>query len=177
MNTYRFFWDTHKWVGIGIAAFLLLVAGTGFFLLLKKEFDWIQPPTQKGSAGTSDQFISVETAWAKCQAAGHPDFARLEQLDRVDVRPDKRVYKMLSTDNHSEMQIDAITGEVLSQDERVSDLLEDLHDGSWIGKPVHDYVMPLVALLVYFLVFSGLWLWLEPKVKRWRRRRRDRLQG
>ena len=85
--------------------------------------------------------------------------------------------KMLSTDNHSEIQIDAITGEVLSQDERISDLLEDLHDGSWIGKPVHAYVMPLVALLVYFLVFSGLWLWLEPKVKRWRRRRRDRLKS
>ena len=172
MNTFRFFWDTHKWVGISSAAFLLLIAGTGFLLLLKKEFAWIQPPTQKGSPGEMAQFLSIEEAWKRCQASGHPDFRRAEQLDRVDVRPDKRVYKMLSTDNHSEIQIDAVTGTILSRSERVSDWLEDLHDGSWIGKPVHDYVMPLVAICIWFLVFSGFWLWLEPKVKRWRRKRR-----
>ena len=174
MNAFRFFWDTHRWIGISIAVFLVISASTGFLLLLKKEFAWIQPPTQKGSAGEVKDFISIQEAWERCQASGHVDFRSIEDLDRIDVRPGRRVYKVRSRHNTSEIQVDAITGEILSQEERVSDWLEELHDGSWIGKPVHDYVMPLVALGVLFLVFSGLFLWLQPKYKRWQRRRRDR---
>lgn len=173
MNSFRFFWDTHKWVGIGSAAFLLLIAGSGFFLLLKKEYAWIQPPTQTGSEGTLADFLPLDEAWQRCVASGHPDFQEVTDLDRIDVRPDKRIYKVRAKHNHSEIQIDAISGVILSQEERVSDWLEELHDGSWIGKPVHDYVMPLVAIGVYYLVFSGLFLWLQPKWKRRRRKRRD----
>jgi uncharacterized iron-regulated membrane protein len=174
MRTFRFFWETHKWVGISIAAVLVITAGTGFLLLLKKEYAWIQPPTQRGSAGSLEQFISLEEAWKRVEALGHPDFRTPKDLDRFDVRPGKRVYKVRSKHNHSEIQIDAVSGAVLSQDERVSDWLEELHDGSWVGAPFHDFVMPLVALGVLFLVFSGLWLWFEPIVKRRRRRREQR---
>ena len=166
MNAFRFFWSTHKWVGICAAAFLVITAGTGFLLLLKKEYAWIQPPTQKGSPGALAEFISLEEAWQRCVATGHPDFQTREDLDRIDVRPGKRVYKVRSKHNHSEIQVDAMSGAILSQEERVSDWLEELHDGSWIGKPVHDYVMPLVALCVLFLAGSGLFLWLQPILRR-----------
>ena len=33
--------------------------------------------------------------------------------------------------------------------------------------------MPIFAICLVFLVFSGMWLWLEPHVKRARRKRRD----
>ena len=33
--------------------------------------------------------------------------------------------------------------------------------------------MPAFAVSLVYLVFSGIWLWLEPVVKRRRRRKRD----
>ena len=176
MNSFRLFWNTHKWLGVCASAFLVLIAGTGFLLLLKKEFSWIQPPTQVGSPGTLAEFISVEEAWQRCVASGHPDFRTEDDLDRIDVRPGKRVYKVRSVHNHSEIQVDAISGAILSREERVSDWLESLHDGSWFGKPVHDYLMPLVPICVFFLVFSGYFLWLQPIYKR-RYRRRQRAKA
>ncbi len=173
MNSFKFFWDTHKWIGISISAFLVITAVTGFLLLLKKEYAWIQPPTQKGSPGNLESFLSLSDAWRHVEAADHPDFQHVDDIDRIDVRVDKRVYKVRSKHNHTEIQIDAVSGAVLSTATRTSDWLENLHDGSWIGKPVHDYIMPLVAIAVLFMVFSGLWLWLQPKWKRRQRKKRD----
>ncbi len=169
MNTFRFFWTAHKWVGVSIALFLVLLSATGFLLLLK-EYAWIQPPTQAGAAGTIDELLPLGDAWARVKATGDADFATDADLDRIDVRPGKRVYKFRSRHNHAEVQVDAVTGAILSRSERMSDWLETLHDGSWLGKPVHDVVMPLVAILLFFLVLSGLWLWISPFVRRRRRR-------
>ncbi len=174
MNTLRFFFKAHRWTGICISTFLVISACTGFLLLLKKEFDWIQPPTRTGTEGSIENFISLDEAWKRVEATGHPDFRSVEDLDRIDVRPGNRVYKVRSKHNHSEIQVDAVSGAILNTDTRTSDWLEDLHDGSWIGEPVHDYVMPLVAICVLFLVFSGLWMWIAPMVKRRRRKREAR---
>lgn len=171
MNTFRFFWNTHKWVGIGIAAFLAVTATTGFLLLIKKEVAWIQPPTREGKPGNLQSFLSLSDAWRQIEAADHPDFQHADDIDRIDVRPDKRIYKVRSKHNHSEMQVDAVSGEILSTATRRSDWIENIHDGSWLGGAVHDYVMPLVAICVLFMVFSGLWIWLTPVLKR---RRRDK---
>ena len=177
MNTFRFFWNTHKYTGITIAAVVVITAVTGFLLLLKKEFAWIQPPTQRGEAGPLDQFITVERLWTVVAAENHPDFQKPEDIDRVDLRPGEHVYKVRSEHNHSEIQVCATTGRVLSVDTRTSDLIERIHDGSWIGKPFHDFVMPLIALALLFLVFSGFWLWLEPIVKRRRNKRKSAAAG
>ncbi len=172
MNTLRFFFKTHKWTGVAVSLFLVVTAVTGFLLLLKKEYDWIQPPTQTGAEGSIEDFITIEEAWRRVEATGHADFRSRDDLDRIDVRPDKRVYKIRSKHNHTEIQMDAVSGAILSTDARTSDWLEEIHDGSWIGKPFHDYVMPLVAICVLFLAFSGLWLWITPMVRRRRRNRK-----
>lgn len=69
----------------------------------------------------------------------------------------------------------AITDRILGQDWRPSDLLEDIHDGSFFGGWVHDWVMPIVPMTLLFLVFSGIWLWIEPIVRKRRRRARQAL--
>lgn len=177
MNSYRFFWQAHKWVGVTLAAFLLLIAVTGFLLLLKKEYTWIQPPTQRGAPGELASFLTLEQAWQRVEAAKHPDFQTPADVDRVDVRLSERVYKFRATRNHTELQLDAVTGDVLSIETRNSDFLESLHDGSWFAKPVHDYWMPLVALGVAFLSLSGIWLWIRPMLSRRARRRKQLAAG
>ncbi|MFG0329881.1 MAG: PepSY domain-containing protein [Phycisphaerales bacterium] len=173
MKIYKFFWTTHKWTGIALALFLLVTATTGFLLLIKKQVAWIQPPTLSGAAGGVGDFIGNNELFEIVFAQNHPDFASLEDIDRVDFRPDKRVHKVRSNHNYAEMQVCAVTGAVLSVDFRTSDLIEQIHDGSIAGEWMHLGVMPLVSAGLLFLVFSGLWLWIEPLVKR-RRRRRER---
>ena len=48
MKTFKFFWNTHKWMGILGGVVFLNLAVTGFLLLVKKDHAWLQPPTQVG---------------------------------------------------------------------------------------------------------------------------------
>ena len=172
MSSFKLFWNLHKWTGIVASALILVTATTGILLLVKKQFAWIQPPTQSGAAGEPDDFLPLQDALAAVLALEHPDFASVDDVDRIDVRPSKRVYKVRSEHHYAEVQVCAITGTVLSVDTRPSDLLEKIHDGSFFAGWFHDWLMPVYALSLVFLVFSGWWLWLEPRVRLRRRKRR-----
>jgi len=172
MRLFKFMWDAHKWTGIIAGLILLNLAVTGFLLLVKKDYGWIQPATQRGSEGTLDRFITIEELVASVLAANHPDFQSVDDIDRVDLRLSKRVHKVRSKRNYAEIQIDAVTGKVLSVDWRPSDLIERLHDGSFFADGVHDYVMPLVAVSLAFLFVSGLYLWLSPLLRKRRNKKR-----
>ena len=171
MKSFKFFWTAHKWTGIILAAVFSVTAVTGFLLLLKKDYDWIQPPTLEGASGGVEDFISTQRLFEVVLGAGNPEFRTFDDIDRVDFRPHDRVFKVRSNSLH-EIQVDAITGAVLSQDYRVSDFLESVHDGSFIAGWFHEWVMPVAACGLLFLAFSGLWLWLEPKYRKAKRRRR-----
>lgn len=171
MKPYKFFWETHKWTGIVLALVFLMIGGTGLLLLVKKDFEWIQPATQKGAPGELENFITVQEMFAAVFASGHEDFKTFADVDRVDFRPDKRVHKVQSVHNHSEIQICAITGAVLGSGWRGSDLFENLHDGSFFGDWVHDWFMLLAPLGLIFLVGSGLFLWLQPALRKRRNRK------
>ncbi len=43
--------DIHRWGSILIAAPVVVISVTGVILQLKKEYAWIQPPTQQGAGG------------------------------------------------------------------------------------------------------------------------------
>ncbi len=172
MKAFRFFWDTHKWVGIAASLLVLLVTSTGFLLLVKKDFAWIQPPTQRGTERPLEQWLNMQELWEVVAARKHPSFRSLADIDRVDVRIGRALYKVRSKLDHSELQIDATAGKVLSDATRNSDWIEALHDGSLLGAWAHDYLMPAFAFSLLYLTFSGMWLWLAPILKRHRKRRR-----
>ncbi|MBT3318001.1 PepSY domain-containing protein, partial [bacterium] len=138
---YKFFRLTHKWTGIILAVVLLNIAVSGFLLIVKKDFDWIQPPTQKSEGGSVAQFITIEKLYEIVLSQDHPDFKLPTDIDRIDVRPGKAIYKVKSEHNYSEIQVDAVSGKVLSRATRNSDLIEKLHDGSFYGNWVHDWLM------------------------------------
>ncbi|MDY7108626.1 MAG: PepSY-associated TM helix domain-containing protein [Planctomycetota bacterium] len=177
MSTFKFFFTVHKWAGIILAVVFSVTAVTGFLLLVKKKVDWIQPPTQKDVAVASEDFITNQQLFEIVFAQDHPDFQSMEDIDRVDFRPGKRVFKVRSEHNHSEMQVGAVSGEVLSSSWRMSDLLEDIHDGSFFADWIHEWFMPAYAVVLLFMVFSGLWMWIEPKVRRARRKKRAARQA
>ncbi len=172
MKVYKFFWDTHKWTGLFAGLILLMIAVTGFLLIVKKDYDWIQPPTQRGSEGQLAEFITIEHLVDAVLAENHPDFQSADDIDRVDFRLSKRVHKVHSKHHHAEIQVDAVTGKVLSTDWRPSDLIESIHDGSFFAEWVHDYLMPVVAVALAFLVGSGVYLWLIPTLRKRRNKKK-----
>ena len=134
MKPFKFFWNTHKWTGIILAFFFALTSITGFLLLIKKDYEWIQPSTQRGTEGEVTAFAPLSEVIDAILVLDHPDFQSVDDVDRIDTRIDKRVHKVRSTRNYTEFQVDAVTAEILAgPDYRMSDWLESLHDGSFFG--------------------------------------------
>ena len=173
MSLFKFLWSTHKWTGIVLAVVLLNLSVTGFFLLIKKDVAWIQPPTRHGAAGEVGDLITLQRLFEVVLAQGHPAFRSLDDIDRVDFRPGRRVHKVRSKHDFAEIQVDAVNGAVLSVATRTSDLLEQFHDGSIFGAWAHGLLMPVTAFGLAFLVLSGLYLWGWPLLRK-RQKMRER---
>jgi len=169
MRVYRYFRKTHKWVGILLSVVFLNSAITGILLLEKKEFAWIQPPTLTGAEGKVEDFISTRKLVEIVLSCGGTNFRSLEDIDRIDFRPGNRVFKVQSRHNYAEIQVDAVTGEILSTAWRPSDMLEDMHDGSYYADWLHATLMPVAGGGLVLLTVSGLYLWLAA----WLRKRRQ----
>ena len=175
MSRLKLFWNIHKYAGIALALLVSMVAVTGLLLLLKKDFAALQPPTQRGAEGRPADFLSIDEILQRTYALGHPAFTGPEDIDRIDMRVDRRVHKVRSRHDFMEVQVDAVTGAILSGPlPRRSDLLERIHDGSFFADWVHGWVMPTVALGLLLLTGTGLWIWIAPILTRRARRRTAR---
>lgn len=178
LNTYilslRKFRVFHRWMGTTLALFLSISALTGVLLSLKKDVALIQPPTQKGqSEGLADWKPLEELSLLAQQAlyTAQPDQLG-NPINRLDVRPQKGMVKVLFENSYWEVQLDGQTGSTLSIAKRHSDWIEALHDGSIISDPFKLVSMNVLGWGLLFLIFTGIWLWYGPKLlRRWRKRR------
>ena len=164
----------HRWATVFIALPFLIVLVSGLLLQVKKEFDWIQPPTQQG-AGSAPQ-LSFDEILRITQQAEQAGIERWSDIDRLDVRPDKGIVKVRGA-NRWEVQIDTQTGEVLHVAKRRSGLIESLHDGSWFHERAKLWIFLPSALLVLVLWGTGIYLFVLPYWVRWRRERRPRVEA
>ena len=157
----------HYYLSIAMTPVFILVILTGILLLMKKDLDWVQPPTVKGvskvPALTFEQILEKVRTVPECEASDW------KGIERVDIRPSKGMMKVQCTNNSYEVQIDSETGEVLQVAKRYSDLIESLHDGSFF----HDYVkkwlflpMSIVMLVVTITGVMLFWTIWTAKLKR-----------
>ena len=182
MTFFRLLWEVHKWIGITAGIVLLLSTVTGFLLLIKKDYDWIQPSSMQGTPGTPEERIGFAAIYdtvfnhrSQEFPDGFPAFRTHEDIERFDIRPDKNLVKIRSHNDFYELQLDFTTGEVLSYKKRWSDIFEQLHDGQLIAAWWHDLAMPIIAVAFALMVFTGYLIWLWPKyVKRRNKKRRAR---
>lgn len=171
MSVHRTNRKVHYWGAIICAVPVLIVIVTGIILLLKGQMAWVQPPTMKGEVGAP----SVEYAELLESVRGVPEagISGWDDIDRLDVRPGKGVIKVRGK-NMWEVQVDQVSGEVLSVEYRRSDLIESLHDGSWFhdGAKLWVFLPSAVVLLVLWL--TGIYLFLRPfLVRRGRKKRKS----
>lgn len=172
MRWFRLLWLLHRWLGVTAGLVFLMSAATGFLLLLKKDFDWIQPPVVVGAPGPIADLQPLPAVIDAVLALGLPEFRTAEDISRIDFRPQKHVHKVISEHGNLEVQVCAITLSTSGPNERVSDWLESLHDGSAFGDAAHSVVMPIAGLILVYLATSGYVMWLWPKWLKHRRARR-----
>ena len=156
----------HRWSAIAIAAPLLVIVATGLLLLWKKDVAWIQPPSATATA-PGELSVGFDALLAAIRAVPEAEVASWEDVERLDVRPDKSLVKARCR-NGFEVQLDGTSGAVLQVRYRRSDLIEALHDGSWFHERAKLGVFFPTALVLLFLWLSGIYLWILPI---WARRR------
>lgn len=163
-----------RWHRIGailVAIPFLVVIVSGLLLQMKKEWAWIQPPTQQGIL--AEPSLGMEQILAAIQKVPEAEVREWVDVDRLDVRPNKGVVKV-RCNNGMEVQLDLSTGEVLQIAARRSDLIESLHDGSWFHPFAKLAVFLPAGIVVFFLWLSGIYLWWLPGSIRRKKRKNSK---
>jgi uncharacterized iron-regulated membrane protein len=170
----RFNWNkwtrkTHYWGAFVILLPVSVIFTSGIFLQLKKEINWIQPPTVSG--GLSNNFsVSFDDILAAVQSVEEAKIQSWNDVDRLDVRVEKGVVKVRGK-NRWEVQVDTHTGEVLHVAYRRSDLIESIHDGSWFHEKVKLWIFLPSGIILLTLWITGLYMVILPYTVKWKRKR------
>jgi len=146
----------HFWISIAVAIPALVVVGSGLLLQTKKHWSWVQPPEMHGTG--SLPLVTLDALLSSLVAAPGLGVDGWDDVNRIDVRPAKGVAKVWL---HSgwETQVDLGTGRVLQHAYRRSDLIEAIHDGSYLGGNWTKLGVFLPSgLLLFFMWASGVWL-------------------
>lgn len=156
----------HRYLGLVLAALVLLSSVTGVVLAWKKNSDALQPATQTGA--TTD--MARWQSWSAVQQAAvaalashlRRPAAELE-VDRFDARPGDGIVKVLFTEGSWEVQIDPATLQARSVARRHSDWIETVHDLSIVSDAVKLVSMNLLGLGLIVIAASGIWIWYGPR--------------
>ena len=150
-----------------------LVIGAGLFLMVKKEFDWIQPPTARGVATSEIPTQTMAQLFETARSVPELELDDWRNLDRVDFKPGKGIVKFVAA-NQWEAQIDTTSGDVLQVAFRRSDIIESLHDGSFFADWVKLYVFFPSGVVLLLLWATGIYLFFLPHVKNASKARKKR---
>ncbi|ANB24498.1 hypothetical protein A6F57_04310 [Alteromonas stellipolaris] len=143
----------HLWLSLVIFIPVVVVIGSGLLLQVKKEFDWLQPPTQKALGDAPS--ISFDNIIEAVKNVPEAKLNSWGDIDRLDVRPDKGIIKVRGK-NHWEVQLSATNGEVLQVAYRRTDTIEAIHDGSWFFESAKLWLFLPAAILLLILWLTGL---------------------
>ncbi|MFK7765804.1 MAG: PepSY domain-containing protein [Mariniblastus sp.] len=149
----------HRWGAIITLVPLFLVIVSGLLLQVKKQVSWVQPATIRGVGKTPE--IDWPQMLAATSTVPESQVNSWEDIDRIDVRPNKGVAKIQCA-NRWEVQVDLETGDVLTANYRRSDFIESLHDGSFFSDFAKLWIFLPNGLILLGLWFSGLYLWWLP---------------
>jgi uncharacterized iron-regulated membrane protein len=146
------FRKVHHWGSIIIALPLVIMIGAGSLLMLKKEFEWIQPPSQKGIAHSEVPMASMQSLFDAALSVEKAGFTTWE------------------------VQVDTHSAKVLQVAERRSDVIEAIHDGSYFAEWVKLWVFLPAGLILFVLWITGLYLFVQTEIKKWSNRRRTAIR-
>lgn len=160
----------HRWTGLALFLFFFVIGITSILLAWKKDVDYLMPPTARGTQAELSEWLPADELLAIAQRTLQDSLGDEygTEIDRMDYRPAKGTIKFRFEGHLQEVQLDGVTGKVLSLGARRADLIESIHDGSVVSQPIKVIYSTLMGLAVLVFTGSGFWLWYGPK--RMRRR-------
>lgn len=161
----------HRWGSLLIMLPVGIMIGAGLLLMLKKELTWIQPPTQTGVERTAVPTASFEHMFQAARSVPQANIETWMDLARVDLKPGKGIAKFISQNNW-EIQIDTYSAKVIQVRYRRSDIIEQIHDGSFFADWAKHYVFFPAGIVLFVLWGTGIYLFFLPHITRWRKKRR-----
>lgn len=169
----RAFRKIHRITGILLFFFYFIIAVTGFLLGWKKHSGGIiLAKTEEGISNDPRRWLTLDSLKNNALLYLEDLNPVLDnQIDRVDVRPDKGIVKFTFKKHFTGLQLDATTGQLLKVEKRWSDLIENIHDASILDKvfntknePVKLIYTSIMSIALVIFVITGFWLWFGPKV-------------
>ena len=157
--------QVHYWLSLAVAVPAVIIFVAGILLMLKKEIAWIQPPTTSGIVSNEVPEISFEEMLDAARQHPEAEIREWADIDRIDLRVGKGVAK-LRANSGWEVQVDTHNGEVFSVAYRRSDLIEQIHDGSFFSGEVKLYIFLPTGISLTLMWGTGLYLFLLPRFRK-----------
>lgn len=110
-------------------------------------------------------------------ALGIPELAKPDDFYRFELHVSKNVFKVMSKEGYHEVQVCAKTARVLSVSKRNDNLIESIHDLSFVSDFMHNWALPAVAIGLFLLGASGIYMFSVPVARRWRFRKQQKANG
>ena len=172
MNLKKTLRQVHYWLSLAVFIPAIIIFVAGGFLMLKKEVAWIQPPTAKGVVSNEIPAVGFESMLDQARKHPQAQISKWSDIDRIDLRVDKGIAKLRA---HSgwEVQIDTSTGEVLNVAFRRSDIIEQIHDGSYFSNGVKLFVFLPTGILLIIMWGTGIYLFFLPRIRKWQKARKS----
>lgn len=168
----RLYRKIHKWLGSFLFIFFFIISVTGLLLGWKKHSaGLILPKTEKGVSTDLKTWLPYDSLHSLAVKTLHDSLGQdlSPTLDRIDARPAKGIVKFVFQDHYTEIQLDATTGAILAVNQRTSDIIEQIHDGSILdfafktknGEVKLGYTS-VTGLSLLLLTVTGFFLWYNP---------------
>ncbi len=174
----RIFRKVHRITGALLFVFFFIVAITGLLLGWKKHSGGlILADTQSGTSSDLKTWLPMDSLQSLAIDLLHENVSPSlsNEIDRIDVRPGKGVVKFSFKDHYYGLQLDGATGKLLQVEQRRSDFIEHIHDGTIVDNLLNTgsglfklFYTTVMGLALILFTVTGFWLWYGPK--RMRRR-------
>ena len=169
----RVFRKIHRVTGALLFVFFFIIAITGLLLGWKKHSaGLILADTQSGTSSDLKTWLPMDSLQSLAVQFLHQNVspALSDEIDRIDVRPGKGVVKFSFKNHYWGLQLDGSTGKLLQVEQRRSDFIEHIHDGSIIDNLLNTsaglfklFYTTVMGLALILFTVTGFWLWYGPK--------------
>lgn len=172
----RLFRKIHRLTGIFLFIFFLIIGLTGLLLGWKKNSGGlILADTASGTTTDLSQWKALyQLTHAGVNYLRDSVSASLDTtIDRIDVRPDKGIVKISFKQHYTGLQVDGATAKVIQIEMRNADLIEQIHEGSWVDRQLgwqkgyfKLFYTSVCGMGMVIFSITGFWLWYGPKKMR-----------
>ncbi len=178
----------HSWLGAIVMPWVIVIGATGFYLnhydpimalFGYKEFSEAgfdrMLPAQPVTPGTARSLSAVVWPGASVQRTeevqyhGRPSFQAVSSKGRLIVSRTTGHYYAKTPYSRRTF---SPSGELLHTKYYWGPALKELHESGWLGGGLGTWLADIVAVAMMFFGMSGFTLWLAPKVRRLRGKRR-----